>query len=201
MSPAQREELLGVLESRFKKNMSRHQGLEWTEVKARLETHPEKLWSLYEMETTGGEPDVVGKDPQTGEILFFDCSPETPKGRTSICYDREGLESRKEHPPKNNAMDLAAAMGVELLTEEQYRELQELGEFDRKTSSWVKTPADIRNSVVPFLVTAASAACSFITTARSPTMVPGRSGGRSRSGDGIFEGKSYSQSITSSETP
>lgn len=140
----QREELLSVLKARFEKNMSRHKGMEWAKVRARLEANPEKLWSLGEMEKTGGEPDVVAHDQKSGEFFFFDCSPETPKGRVSVCYDREGWESRKEHRPKTTAMDMAAAMGVELLTEEQYFELQKLGEFDKKTSSWVKTPADIR---------------------------------------------------------
>ncbi len=144
LSPEQREELLRALKARFEKNMNRHQGLEWAKVQARLEANAEKLWSLHEMERTGGEPDVVGHDKKTGEYIFFDCSAESPKGRTSVCYDREGLESRKEHKPENNAMDMAAAMGIELLTEEQYRELQKLGDFDTKTSSWVKTPADIR---------------------------------------------------------
>jgi hypothetical protein len=132
------------LKSRFEQNMIRHQGLEWAKVQAKLEANAEKLWSLNEMERTGGEPDVVGHDKKTGEYVFFDCSAETPKGRTSVCYDREGLESRKEYRPKNTAIDMATAMGIELLTEEQYRELQKLGEFDAKTSSWVKTPADIR---------------------------------------------------------
>ena len=144
LSPEQREELLGALKARFEKNMNRHQGLAWAKVQAKLEANPEKLWSLHEMERTGGEPDVVGHDKRTGEYIFFDCSAESPKGRISVCYDREGLESRKEHKPKNNAIDMAAAMGVELLTEEQYRELQELGEFDTKTSSWVQTPTHIR---------------------------------------------------------
>ncbi len=144
LSPKQREELLRALKARFEKNMNRHRGLEWAKVQAKLEANPEKLWSLNEMERSGGEPDVIGHDQTTGETVFYDCSAESPKGRTSICYDREGLESRKEHKPANNAMDMAAAMGVELLTEEQYRELQKLGEFDTKTSSWVKTPADIR---------------------------------------------------------
>lgn len=144
LSPEQREELFKTLKTRFEKNPGRHPGLEWAKVKARLEADAQKLWSLHEMEKTGGEPDVVGHDRKTGEYLFVDCSAETPRGRTSVCYDREGLESRKEHKPKTNAIDLAAAMGVELLTEEQYRELQKLGEFDMKTSSWVKTPADIR---------------------------------------------------------
>jgi hypothetical protein len=139
-----REELLGALKARFEKNMNRHQGLEWAKVKAKLEASPERLWSLREMEDTGGEPDVVGHDKKTGEFIFFDCSVETPKGRISLCYDREGLDSRKEHKPKDSAMDMAAAMGIELLTEEQYLELQELGNFDMKTSSWMKTPADIR---------------------------------------------------------
>ncbi|MGA7906056.1 MAG: DUF4256 domain-containing protein [Candidatus Sulfotelmatobacter sp.] len=144
LSLKQREELLRVLQARFEKNMNRHAGLEWAEVKAKLEANPEKLWSLGEMERTGGEPDVVGHDKKTGEYVFFDCSPESPNGRRSFCYDREALDSRKEHKPKNSAMDMAAAMGIELLTEEQYRELQKLGEFDTKTSSWVKAPADMR---------------------------------------------------------
>lgn len=140
----QREDLLSALEARFGKNRGRHTALEWVKVRAKLEAHPEKLWSLHEMEKTGGEPDVVGLDKKTGEYLFFDCSPETPKGRTSVCYDREGLESRKEHRPKTTAMDMAGAMGIALLTEEQYRDLQKIGEFDTKTSSWVETPAAIR---------------------------------------------------------
>jgi hypothetical protein len=144
LSPEQREELLGAVKARFEKNMKRHKGLEWAKVEAKLESNTEKLWSLNEMERTGGEPDVVGHDKKTNEYIFFDCSAETPKGRTSVCYDREGLESRKEHRPKNTAMDMAAAMGIELLTEEQYGELQKFGDFDTKTSSWVKTPADIR---------------------------------------------------------
>ena len=145
LSAEQREELLSALKTRFEKNMNRHKGLEWAKVKAKLDAQAEKLWSLHEMEKTGGEPDVVGQDKKTGEYIFFDCSAESPKGRTSVCYDREGLDSRKEHKPKNNAMEMAAAMGIELLTEEQYLEFQRLGEFDTKTSSWVKTPADIRN--------------------------------------------------------
>src|SRR5436305_14524190 len=144
LSPEQREELLKALKARFEKNMTRHQGLEWAKVQAKLEGNTEKLWSLHEMERTGGEPDVVGHDKKTGEYIFFDCSVQSPKGRTSLCYDHEALESRKEHKPKNSAMDMAAAMGIELLTEEQYLELQRLGDFDTKTSSWVKTPADIR---------------------------------------------------------
>jgi hypothetical protein len=144
LSPKEREELLKALKARFEKNMKRHERLEWAKVLAKLEANAEKLWSLNEMERTGGEPDVVGHDQKTGEYIFFDCSPESPKGRANVCYDREGLESRKEDKPKNTAMDMAATMGVELLTEEQYRELQKLGDFDTKTSSWVKTPADMR---------------------------------------------------------
>ena len=144
LPPKQREELLGALRDRFHKSMNRHKGLAWAKVQARLEAYPEKLWSLYQMESTGGEPDVVGQDKKTGEYIYFDCSAETPKGRTSVCYDREGLESRKEHKPKNTAIDLAATMGIELLTEEEYLALQNLGEFDLKTSSWVKTPDAIR---------------------------------------------------------
>jgi hypothetical protein len=144
LSPEQRDELLRALKARFEKNINRHNGLEWAKVQARLEANPEKLWSLKEMERTGGEPDIVGRDGRTGEYVFYDCSAESPKGRRSVCYDREGLESRKEHQPKNNAIDMAAAMGLELLTEEQYRELQKLGNFDAKTSSWLKTPSDIR---------------------------------------------------------
>lgn len=139
-----REDLLAVLKARFEKNMHRHLGVGWTAVQTRLNANPAKLWSLHEMERTGGEPDVVGCDETTGEYIFFDCSPETPKGRTGVCYDREGLESRKEHRPKSTAMDLAAAMGIELLSEEEYLRLQRLGDFDTKTSSWVKTPAEIR---------------------------------------------------------
>ena len=144
LSPKQREELLGALKARFEKNMNRHKGLEWAKVQAKLEAKAEKLRSLNEMERTGGEPDVVGHDKKTGEYIFYDCSAESPKDRRSLCYDREALESRKENKPKDSAMNLAAAMGIELLTEEQYRELQKLGEFDTKTSSWVKTPSDIR---------------------------------------------------------
>ena len=144
LSPTRRDELLKTLQARFDKIMHRHKGLDWTKVAAKLEAAPGKLRSLLEMESTGGEPDVVGLDKKTGEYLFFDCSPESPKGRTSVCYDREALDSRKEHKPANSAMDMATAMGIEILTEEQYRELQELGEFDTKTSSWVKAPADIR---------------------------------------------------------
>jgi hypothetical protein len=144
LSPKQREALLAALKARFEKNMNRHKGLEWAQLQARLEANIEKLWSLNEMERTRGEPDVVGHDRKTGEYVFSDCSAESPKGRTSVCYDREGLDSRKAFKPKNTAMDMAAAMGIEILTEEEYQELQELGDFDTKTSSWVKTPADIR---------------------------------------------------------
>jgi hypothetical protein len=144
LSPEKREELLRALKARFEKNMNRHRGLEWANVQARLVANAEKLWSLSEMERTGGEPDVVGHDKKTGEYIFYDCSAESPKGRRSVCYDREALESRKEHKPKDNAIDMADAIGIELLMEEQYRELQKLGNFDTKTSSWVKTPSDIR---------------------------------------------------------
>ena len=144
LSSKQREELLKVLKARFEKNVNRHKGLDWDKVQGKLEGSADKLWSLNEMEKSGGEPDVVGQDKKTGEYIFFDCSAETPKGRTSVCYDREGLESRKEHRPKNTAMDMAEAMGIELLSEEQYFDLQKLGEFDLKTSSWVKTPAEMR---------------------------------------------------------
>jgi hypothetical protein len=142
LSPTQRKELLLTLKDRFEKNLNRHEGLDWTKVQGKLEASPEKLWSLEKMESTGGEPDVVGT--RSGEYIFVDCSAETPKGRVSVCYDRGGLESRKEHRPKTSAMDLAAEMGVELLTEDQYFDLQKLGEFDRKTSSWLKTPPEIR---------------------------------------------------------
>jgi hypothetical protein len=144
MNVKRREEILRTLKARFEKNMNCHKGLEWAKVQAKLEAHTEKLWSLNEMETTGGEPDVVGYDKNTGEYIFYDCSAESPQGRRSLCYDREALESRKEHKPKNSAFEMAAAMGIELLTEEHYRELQKLGNFDTKTSSWVKTPSDIR---------------------------------------------------------
>ena len=144
LSLEQREELLRALKARFEKNRNRHKGLEWAKVQAKLEAAAEKLWSLHEMERTGGEPDVVGHDNKTGEYIFYDCSANSPKGRRSLCYDRDALESRKEHKPKNNALDMAAAIGIELLTEEQYRELQELGNFDTATSSWVQTPSKIR---------------------------------------------------------
>ena len=144
LSPDQSEELLETLHARFEKNMNRHQGLQWAKVQARLEANPEKLWSVSEMERTGGEPDVVGYDKKTGEFVFYDCSAESPAGRRSVCYDRAALDARKEHKPKTSALEMAAAMGVGMLTEGEYRELQQLGEFDRKTSSWVQTPAAIR---------------------------------------------------------
>lgn len=144
LSSEDRDYLLKALEARFEKHTSRHKGLKWADVLARLEADPSRLWSLNEMERTGGEPDVVGQDKKTGEYLFYDCSPESPKGRASVCYDREGWESRKEHRPANNAIDMAAAMGIEILTEEEYQQLQTLGNFDLKTSTWVKTPADFR---------------------------------------------------------
>jgi hypothetical protein len=144
LSPEQREELLRALKARFEKNMNRHKGLEWAKVQAKLDANAEKLWSLNEMERTGGEPDVVGHDEMTGEYIFYDCSAESPKGRRNVCYDRQALEARKEFKPKDSAMDMAASMGIELLSEEQYRELQKLGNFDLKTSSWVITPSNIR---------------------------------------------------------
>jgi len=144
LSPEQRKELLSALKARFEKNMNRHKGIEWAKVQAKLEANIENLWSLNEMERTGGEPDVVGHDKKTGEYIFYDCSAESPKGRRSLCYDREALEARKEAKPKDSAIDVATAMGIEILTEAQYRELQKLGEFDTKTSSWVKTPSNIR---------------------------------------------------------
>jgi hypothetical protein len=144
LSPEQREQLLRPLKARFEKNMNRHQGLEWAKVRAQLEANAERPWSLNEMERTGGEPDVVGLDKKTGEYIFYDCAAESPKGRRSLCYDREALNSRKENKPRDSALEMATAMGIELLTEEQYRELQKLGNFDAKTSSWVKTPSNIR---------------------------------------------------------
>lgn len=144
LSPEEREELVLTLRARFEENMNRHKGIEWANVQAKLETNSEKLWSLEEMESTGGEPDVVGHDKKRGEYIFYDCSSESPKGRRSICYDHEALESRKEHKPENSAIAMAAEMGVEILTEDQYRELQKLGKFDTKTSSWIKTPSNIR---------------------------------------------------------
>jgi len=143
LAPAQHEELLRTLKTRFEKNMNRHKGVEWTKVQAKLEANPEKLWSLEEMESSGGEPDVVSHE-KTSEYIFYDCSAESPKARRSVCYDREALEARKENKPKDSAIDMAAAMGIELLSEEQYRQLQQLGNFDTKTSSWIKTPAEIR---------------------------------------------------------
>lgn len=144
MKPAQRAELLSALKARFEKNMNRHKGLDWATVQAKIDANPEKLSSLHEMEKSGGEPDVVGYDKKTGEYVFYDCSAETPHGRRNICYDREGLESRKEFKPKDTAMDMAAAMGIEILTEQQYRQLQDLGKFDTKTSSWLGTPSEVR---------------------------------------------------------
>ncbi|HVM61959.1 MAG TPA: DUF4256 domain-containing protein [Verrucomicrobiae bacterium] len=144
LSPKQRDELLGALKARFEKHMSRHKDAEWTKVQARLEASPGKLWSLHEMERTGGEPDVVGQDKKSGGYIFYDCAEQSPKGRVSLCYDREALDARKEHKPKSSAMGMAAAMGIELLTEEEYFALQKLGEFDTKSSSWLRTPADIR---------------------------------------------------------
>jgi Protein of unknown function (DUF4256) len=144
LSPKQQKELIAILNSRFEHNMNRHQGVDWKALQAKLETNTAKLWSLSEMERTGGEPDVVRYDGKSKEYIFYDCSRESPGGRRSVCYDREGLESRKEFKPENNAVDMAAAMGIELLSEEQYRALQELGNFDLKTSSWIKTPSDIR---------------------------------------------------------
>ncbi len=144
LSAAQATELIGILKPRFEEHMNRHKGLEWAKVESRLAANPEKLWSLHEMERTGGEPDVVGYDKDSGEFVFYDCSPESPQGRRSLCYDREALDSRKENKPKGNAIEAAAEIGIELLTEEQYRELQKLGKFDSKTSSWIKTPANIR---------------------------------------------------------
>ena len=143
-SPTQQEELLGMLKARFEKNINRHKGLEWTKVQAKLETKPDRLWSLNEMENSGGEPDIVSLDKKTGEYIFYDCSAESPKGRRSLCYDRAALDSRKEFKPANSVIDMASEMGIELLNEEQYRELQNLGNFDTKTSSWVITPADIK---------------------------------------------------------
>src|SRR6516165_3394253 len=149
LSPQQREELMETLKARFEKNMNRHRGVEWAQVQAKLQANAERLWPLNEMERTGGEPDVIGHDNNTGECIYCDCLAESPKGRRSVCYDREALESRKEHKPEDSAIDMAAAMGIELLTEEQYRELQKLGNFDTKTSSWVKTPSDIRRCFHP----------------------------------------------------
>ena len=178
LSPEQRKELLTALKTRFERNMNRHKGLAWAEVQAKLEANTEKLWSLHEMERTGGEPDVVGHDEKTGETVFYDCSEESPKGRRSLCYDREAWESRKEAKPKSSAIDMAVAMGIELLTEEQYRELQKLGHFDTKTSSWVKTPSDIRTLGGSLFAIAATTLYSCITTARNLTTPPGDSAPR-----------------------
>lgn len=145
LSSQERDKLIAALQSRFQKNMSRHKSMVWSEVQKKLDKNPDKLWSLNEMETTGGEPDVVNYDKKSGEYVFIDCAPESPAGRRSICYDMEGLESRKEHRPKNNAVDMAASMGIQILTEEEYRDLQKLGKFDTKTSSWLKTPEDVRD--------------------------------------------------------
>ena len=172
LSPEQRKELLATLKARFEKNMSRHKGLEWAKVLARLEANAGKLWSLSEMERTGGEPDVVGFDKKTGEFIFYDCSAESPKGRRSLCYDGEALEARKEFKPKDSAVAMAAAMGAELLTEEEYAELQRLGEFDLKTSSWLKTPAEVRKWAERFLGIGDLAGSSRITMARSRTTGP-----------------------------
>ena len=144
LSAKESEQILEVLKTRFEKNMSRHKGIEWAKVRGRIDANPDKLWSLNEMERTGGEPDVVGHDKKTGAFVFYDCAPETPKDRRSVCYDRQALDSRKEHKPKNSAMDLAAEMGIQVLTEEQYYELQKLGRFDTKTSSWLESPAEVR---------------------------------------------------------
>ncbi len=172
LNAKQREELLSALQGRFEKNMNRHQGLEWAKVKARLEANAEKLWPLHEMERTGGEPDVVGHDKKTGEYIFYDCAAESPAGRRSLCYDHEALKARKEHKPKDSAMNMAADMGIELLSEEQYRELQQLGDFDTKTSSWIKTPAVIRKLGGALFVIAATITSSCITTAQSLTTPP-----------------------------
>jgi len=144
LSPEQKEDLLRALKTRFEKNMNRHQGLDWNKVQTKLKANPEKLWSLSEMERTGGEPDMVGMDKKTGEFIFYDCSAETPEGRRNLCYDREALDARKANKPENSTMDMAAAIGIEILTEDQYRELQDLGKFDLKTSSWLKTPSEVR---------------------------------------------------------
>jgi len=178
LSPDQHQVLISTLKARFEKNMNRHAGLEWAEVQSKLEGNKEKLWSLNEMERTGGEPDIVGLDKVTGEYIFYDCSPESPKGRRSICYDREALESRKENKPGNSVMDMADAMGIDLLTVDQYRELQTLGNFDSKTSSWVKTPAEIRKLGGAIFVITATDRSSCITTALILIMPPGGFGAR-----------------------
>src|SRR6266850_2175257 len=171
--PAQRVELLSELEARFEKNMNRHKGLEWAKIQAKLEANTKKLWSLSEMERTGGEPDVVGFDKKTGEYVFYDCSAESPTGRRSLCYDGEALESRKEHKPKNSAIDMAAAMGIELLTEEQYRDLQKLGNFDTKTSSWITTPSEIRKLGGAIFCDRRYDHVFVYHNGRNPTMPPG----------------------------
>jgi|GEM_PF-69254 len=181
MKTRQREVLLRVLKARFENNMNRHKGLEWAPVQAKIEANLDKLWSLNEMERTGGEPDVVGYDKKTGEYIFYDCSAESPKGRRSLCYDRQALDDRKEQKPENSALDLAADMGIELLTEDQYRELQKLGQFDTKTSSWVKTLLRLGNSVVPFFVIDATSMSFCIITVQSHTMPHGDSVARSES--------------------
>lgn len=182
LSLDQREELLSALKARFENNMNRHTDLEWIQVQARLTANTEKLWSLNEMERTGGEPDVVGYDKKTGEYIFYDCSTESPTGRRSVCYDREGLESRKKNKPENNAIDMAASMGIELLTEEQYRALQELEDFDMKTSSWVQTPPNIRElGGALFFAIFVSGTSSCITTVRPLTMLLEGSAARLRS--------------------
>jgi Protein of unknown function (DUF4256) len=179
LSSHQRQRLLSTLKARFEENMNRYKGLEWDEVRTRLEANARKLWSLTDMERSGGEPDVIGHDKKTGEYIFYGCSAESPKGRRSLCYDRQALESRKEHKPKDSAVDLASAMGIELLTEEQYRELQKLGNFDTKTSSWVKTPSAIRKlGGALFSVIAASTLFSCITTVRKLITPPGGSAAR-----------------------
>jgi hypothetical protein len=175
LSSEQQEELLQTLKVRFEKNKNRHKGVEWTSVQTRLKANTTKLWSLYEMERTGGEPDVVDHDKKTGEYIFYDCSAESPKGRRSICYDGKALESRKEHKPENSAVDMAADMSIELLTEEQYRALQKLGKFDAKTSSWVKTPAVSENSKVLFFVITAMILFLYITTVPPLIMLSGDS--------------------------
>jgi hypothetical protein len=174
LSPEQREKLLGALKARFERNMNRHKGLQWAQLQAKLEANAERLWSLNEMERTA-EPDVIGRDNKTGEYVFYDCSAESPRGRRSLCYDREALDSRKENKPENNAVDMATAMGIELLTEEQYRALQKLGKFDTKTSSWVKTPSDIRKLGGASFAIAGTTRFSCITTVRNRTMPAGGS--------------------------
>ena len=178
LSPKQSKELLGTLKARFEKNMNRHKGIEWDKVHAKLNSPAggEKLWSLNEMERTGGEPDVVGHDKKTDEYIFYDCSAESPNGRRSFCYDREALEARKEHKPKNNAIDMATDMGIELLTEDDYRSLQKLGEFDMKTSSWIKTPADIRKLGGALFCDCTITLYLSITTVQNLTMPPGEIG-------------------------